>query len=309
MTKELKQLDLFECSEVSLECSKCGGYKPCSEFYKDKNTKRGYLTWCKMCVKEYQKQYRKDNSEYYKQKNKQYYDDNVEYYKQYNKQYQIDNVEQIKQKNKQWREDNVEYDKEYREKNAEHIKQWNKQYYTSPYKADDTAQTLKDIKIYESYEIDKDGDVNFKCVYCGIFFKTTRREVQHRLDSINNICNGERRFYCSDQCKEECPTYNQTLYPKGHKPAASSREVQPQLRQMVLARDNYTCQKCGWHKDDLSVGLHCHHIWPLNESPITSADIDECITYCKDCHTNIHKTVLGCGYGEMRCSIEDKMLV
>jgi 5-methylcytosine-specific restriction endonuclease McrA len=71
------------------------------------------------------------------------------------------------------------------------------------------------------------------------------------------------------------------------------------LRQMVLLRDNYTCQKCG-----SEVSLHCHHIWPLNESPITSADMDECITLCKSCHKEIHMNVAGCGYYEMRCSIK-----
>ena len=119
---------------------------------------------------------------------------------------------------------------------------------------------LKDIKIYESYEIDSDGDVNFKCAYCGIYYKTIRLEVGNRLIAINGINKGENRFYCSDQCKQECPTYNQQLYTKDNKPTASSREVQPQLRQMVLLRDNYTCQKCKKHKDDLDVGLHCHHI-------------------------------------------------
>ena len=118
----------------------------------------------------------------------------------------------------------------------------------------------------------------------------------------------EYRLYCSDQCKQECPTYGQQLYPKGHK-TTTSREVQPELRQMVLNRDNYTCQKCKKHKDTLDVGLHCHHIWPLNESPVTSADIDECITYCVDCHVEVHKTVPGCGYGESRCSIDDEVLV
>ena len=287
---ERKQLNLFECCEELLECYKCGEYKPCSEFYKANKRKRGYKNWCKMCCK----QYNKDNAEHIRQKNKQWREDNAEHKKQYDKQWREDNTEHIKQKHKQWREDN-----------PEHLKQYN----TSPFKSDDTTQKLKDIKIYESHEIDKDGDVNFKCAYCGIFFKTSRLEVQHRLAAINGINKGENRFYCSNQCKEECPTYGQCIYTKGHK-TSLSREVQPQLRQMVLLRDNYTCQKCGWHKDDLSVGLHCHHIWPLNESPITSADMDECITYCKDCHIEVHKTLPGCGYGEMRCSIDhDKMLV
>ena len=44
MTKETKQLNLFECCEGLLKCSKCGEYKLCSEFSKANNKKRGYVT-------------------------------------------------------------------------------------------------------------------------------------------------------------------------------------------------------------------------------------------------------------------------
>jgi hypothetical protein len=73
---------------------------------------------------------------------------------------------------------------------------------------------------------------------------------------------GEGRLYCSEACKQACPIYKQLLYPKGFK-AATSREVQPELRQMVLARDNYICQRCDKTKDELSeegIALHCHHL-------------------------------------------------
>ena len=288
---ERKQLDLFECTEKLLKCNKCGELKPCSEFHKANKTKRGYISWCKVCVKEYQEQYYENNAEQMNKKHKQWREDNAEHLKQQKKQWREDNPEYNKQYNKQWREDNPEY---------------NKQYKTSPYKSDDTTLSLEEIKIYESYIIDDDGDVNFKCTYCGIYYKTTRLEVQNRLAAINGTSSdgSESRFYCSDQCKQECPIYYQKLYTKDNNPALLSREVQPQLRQMVLLRDNYTCQKCKKHKDDLDVGLHCHHIWPINESPITSADIDECMTLCVNCHKWIHMNVPGCGYGEQRCSID-----
>ncbi|MFW6002463.1 MAG: HNH endonuclease [archaeon] len=69
---------------------------------------------------------------------------------------------------------------------------------------------------------------------------------------------------------------------------------------MVFERDNYTCQKCLMTKNDISI--HCHHIWPLNENPVESADIDTCITLCKDCHKRIHMKVAGCKYNELKCS-------
>jgi len=166
-----------------------------------------------------------------------------------------------------------------------------------------TNQEIIDkLSFCESIRETEDKQIEVKCTYCGDWYIPKRGELTTRIQYTEGRVSTESRFYCSQRCKQECPIYNQTLYEKGHK-TASSREVQPELRQMALLRDDYTCQKCGKYKDKLDVGLHCHHIWPLNESPITSADIDECITYCVDCHTNVHKTVPGCGYGEMRCSV------
>ena len=95
----------------------------------------------------------------------------------------------------------------------------------------------------------------------------------------------------------ECPVYNQSKYPKGYK-KATSREVQPELRQMVLARDEYICQICGSDKS-----LHCHHYEGIKLNPIESADVDACITLCKKCHIKVHK-LPGCGYNDMKCKGE-----
>jgi len=66
----------------------------------------------------------------------------------------------------------------------------------------------------------------------------------------------------------------------------------------VLERDNYTCQKCNAYDN---IELHCHHILLLNESPIESAGIDNCITLCKECYKKAHK-IPDCGYHELKCS-------
>jgi len=79
--------------------------------------------------------------------------------------------------------------------------------------------------------------------------------------------------------------------------------VQPELRKLVLLRDNYTCQKCNTSKEDNpDLELHCHHIDPVINNPIESADIDNCITLCKLCHKEIHKTISGCGFNELKCN-------
>ena len=140
-----------------------------------------------------------------------------------------------------------------------------------------------------------------KCAYCGKWFIPTITRVRNRIAALNMDNDGRRcgesRFYCSNNCKKSCPTFGQHKYPKEFKPA-TSREVQPELRQLVLERDDYTCQKCGKTVDEIQI--HCHHIDPVSQNPIESADIDNCITFCKDCHKWVHKQS-GCKYHELRC--------
>jgi len=146
---------------------------------------------------------------------------------------------------------------------------------------------------------EKDQNIlEVKCAYCGKWFIPTRGSINNRVQSLNNQI-GECRLYCSIQCKQECPIYNQNKWPKGFK-LITSREVQPELRQMCFERDNYTCQRCGKTQDELETGLHCHHIEGIRWEPLESADLDKVITFCKDCHIEVHKQI-DCGYQDMRC--------
>jgi hypothetical protein len=144
--------------------------------------------------------------------------------------------------------------------------------------------------------------LDVRCTYCGKWFTPSIQHVYDRIRALNGNQAGEQRLYCSEKCKMECPIYKQHKYPKNYKPS-SSREVQPELRQMRFEIDNYTCQKCNKHQLKLDVGLHCHHIEGINWEPIESADIDKVITLCKNCHIEVHKKE-GCGYNEMRCKNE-----
>jgi hypothetical protein len=122
-----------------------------------------------------------------------------------------------------------------------------------------------------------------KCMYCGKWHIPYGNAVRSKCWSIKTGI-GECNIYCSDECKKACPTYNQIKYPKDYK-INTSREVQPELRKLVLKRDNYTCQKCGI----TNVELHCHHYEGIEVNPVESADIDQCVTLCKECHNDIHK--------------------
>ena len=151
-----------------------------------------------------------------------------------------------------------------------------------------------------SYEVHKDYGIKIllvKCAYCGKLYMPSNSAAKLRIACIYGKTAGEGRFYCSDNCKEACPIFKRIWWPKGFK-KATSREVQPQLRQMVLARDNYECQICGKNQEE--VQLHCHHMEGIRHNPIESADIDVCVTLCKEHHKEVHK-LPGCSYYDFRC--------
>jgi 5-methylcytosine-specific restriction endonuclease McrA len=154
--------------------------------------------------------------------------------------------------------------------------------------AEKTRRSKEDINILET-----------KCTYCGKWFIPRRIDVTDRIRSLEGRIQGECRLYCSNECKQECPIYYQVLYYKNPEKEIS-REVQAELRQICFKRDNYTCQKCNKHKDDLDIGLHCHHIEGIRWEPLESADLDKVMTLCKTCHEKAHR-LPDCGYNDMKC--------
>jgi len=142
-----------------------------------------------------------------------------------------------------------------------------------------------------------------KCDYCGKLFELTTKQLKDRHININIKGLDNSRFYCSTECKQECPIFNKSAVMlikedgvnSGRLTKEYNREVQPELRQLVFERDNYTCQKCKQYGGC----LHCHHLDPVSQNPIESADVDNCVTLCKNCHQNIHKKL-----GYIYCSKE-----
>ena len=133
-----------------------------------------------------------------------------------------------------------------------------------------------------------------RCTKCDNWFTPNRRDVNHRIQRLKNGTNGSR-FYCSNECKNNCSIFNRTKYQKGFtKNIVNSRELQPELKELVFQRDGYECQRCGNDTD-----LHCHHFEGIEQNPIESADIDNCITLCKDCHELAHFEI-GCRYVDLR---------
>lgn len=178
--------------------------------------------------------------------------------------------------------------------------------------------TEKSIPLYDTYapqlewceEVRRNnGDPNIlevRCTYCGKWYVESVMHINKRIQALKSLTRGEGRLYCSNNCKKACPIYHKTPDTLMKEDAIRAgrlgwlelnREVQPELRQLVLERDGYKCIKCG------SKGpLHCHHISPVTIDPLVSADIDNCLTLCDNCHRKVHK-IPGCGYGEIKMEI------
>ena len=264
------------------QCSKCKEWKEFGEFCKRIRNKDSLDSQCKECKNLYYLQ----NKEKIDKRRKEWHLENKNIIKPRQLKYREENKEQISKRTKSWYSENKNRILKQRNGYRNSFVLWDSDY-------------PKNIKPYE--EIRQNGEyLEVKCAYCGRWYTPTNNNISHRLSAINGNGSGECRLYCSNNCKNECPIFGQEKWPKGFK-KATSREVQPELRQMVLKRDNYTCQKCEKHQDELEIGLHCHHYEGIRWNPIESADIDACITLCKKCHIEVHK-LPGCGYQDMRCS-------
>jgi len=160
--------------------------------------------------------------------------------------------------------------------------------------------SCKDNNLYiqrltvEKGPVEVNNEIQCRCSYCKNYFKPSRSQLISRIKALEGKHqSGESRLYCSDGCKSLCPIYGRSKYPKHFKPDIS-RPDQPELREMVLERDNNQCQRCGSSED-----LHCHHITGVEINPIESADIDNCITLCKECHGKVHSDN-GCHYSDFK---------
>lgn len=277
-------------------CSKCKEWKPLEAFGKCKSNKDGLQYRCKAC----RKAYRDANKDLINKKGRDYWKNNKDILSNKKKLYYKKNKAVLDRKKRKNYYDNVkhysEYNKQYCENNRAILLKKKKSYNYS----DAKYSTYKNkLTIDEAPKLSKDGvSLEVKCRYCGRYFIPNNIDVRQRVQSLKGHTGGDCFLYCSISCKSACPIYRKIKYPKGYK-KATSREVQPELRQLVLERDNWTCQKCGKTVDE--VEIHCHHVLPINESPIESADKDNCITLCRACHKEVHR-LPDCGYNDLKCS-------
>ena len=285
-----------------LKCSYCKKELSEEEFSINPNSGVFYKLCdsCRNKKKEYDKKYYENNKdkikEYYEnnkdkinEQRKEYYENNKDKINEQRKEYREKNKDKLKEYNKEYYENNKdkkkEYLKEYREKNKDKMKAQQKEYDKKYVQRGALYSTYKD-RFHPNEEIgeDEEGYLLVRCKYCNMLFNPNNRSVKEYL----RYYDGTHNLYCSEGCKRSCPTYGQKKHEKGHK-HTTSREVSPELRKIVLEKDDWECQLCGKRKDhDRNLVLHVHHINPVKINPILQNDIDNCITLCKKCHKKIH---------------------
>ena len=265
-------------------CNGCGKFKDVSEFYVRKSSKDGYRNKCKICVNLDCKNYYKLNVSSILNKKKIYIENNKEIIADTRKRYYKANVKEIAKYLKTYRKDNKQELCKRAKSDRNTVALYNTYYYQLT--VDEAPMLSKDNK-----------SLKVKCRYCGVYFKPLVKDVSERIKAINGKINGENALYCSEGCKTACPIYRQHKYPKGFK-KATSREVNPLVRQLCFERDNWTCQTCGATQSEAP--LHCHHIEGYAQNPRLGNDVANTITLCKECHKEVHR-LPGCNYYELRC--------
>jgi len=157
------------------------------------------------------------------------------------------------------------------------------------------AQLEKYLTVYKIIENDLEL-LGVNCTHCNNIFVPNVKAVKHKIDAINGRHLGEANLYCSDNCKQTCPTYGQILWPKTYRPYRISRPNQSAWSKLIKDRDASTCQRCGTTEGKMIA----HHIDPVINNPIESLDLDNGITLCKKCHIHVHSQI-GCTSEELKC--------
>ena len=297
ITKSIKHRSQKNYKQITeKKCNSCGKVRDIKYFYTKTVNEDGFDTKCKICIDEYNKKnferissthkkYNKKNKEQISLQQKNYKEKNKEQIRLYRVRYIAENKKNIQLQRKIYYEENKD------QISLDKIKWGNS---NAKYKT-----YAEKLTVDEFPRLHEDGEsLEVLCKYCGKYFIPKNNPIDRRVSSLNSYAKGDNYLYCSENCKDSCPIFGQMKYPKGFK-KASSREVNPLIRQMCFKRDNWECQICG--KSTEEVKLHCHHIEGYTQNPKLGNDIGNVITLCKDCHKYVH-TLPGCNFRELRCS-------
>jgi len=114
----------------------------------------------------------------------------------------------------------------------------------------------------------------------GGWFTPTYIQLYERIRQLENPeGNDGSYFYCSDDCKSECPFFRLRTDRLQFNNVKNYTSSEYQIwRQEVLIRANYKCEYCG---EEANIA---HHSRPQKLEPFHSLDPDFGIACCEQCH-------------------------
>jgi len=112
----------------------------------------------------------------------------------------------------------------------------------------------------------------------GGWFTPTYQQIKTRRDWLEHEGKDLCYFYCSDECKNECPLFRLKGNPLKESQKLYTIQEYQIFREYVLERDNYICQYCGEKAE------HIHHERPQKIEPFFALDPDLSWSVCKKCH-------------------------
>jgi hypothetical protein len=221
-------------------CSKCKIEKNLIEFHVDYNTKSGYRSQCKLCIK----------NKYILQKDEILLKKRENYNPKLKKDYYEINKENVKQKNKDWSEKNKKYLSEYKKKYYQNNIETRKEYTKLYYEKNKNKIINRHNKKYKNDYVYKFKH-NLRTLILGSF---KRNSNQFKKDSKTETILG-----CTI---EEFRVYIQSLFLKGMAlenhgewhldhiiPLASATSEEE-----IIKLNHYTNFQPLWAKDNLSKG-------------------------------------------------------
>ena len=120
-----------------------------------------------------------------------------------------------------------------------------------------------------------------KCSKCNAWFIPSIPAVYRRAYALVGDTYGENRFYCSEDCKNNCEVYgknpNNYLVIDNKEQFYNNYELSIWSKE-VLKRANYKCEYCG------QLAEHAHHIQPKKLEPGIALDPVNGLGVCKKCH-------------------------
>ncbi len=279
----------FKINDLGRECSKCFEFKGWDNFCGSKGKTRDKESTCKKC----------NNINY--QNNKAVVLERVKRYASKNKDkiairmkaYRLKNKEKLTKQAQNRYQNNKEAVKEkvhqYYQLHKEDVRHYKTQVPTK-YKFFKGRLTIE-----ESPREGENGELEVKCAYCKEYFQPAYRFVADRCRALNSD-KSENRLYCSQDCKDRCPVFNQKVHRKGEGRVDKYSDARSsEWRDIILEIASYKCEEC-----DSTDDVQAHHVIPIAVDYTISADISNGIALCKKCHIKKHTEIDGCSYNDVK---------